>query len=355
MAEDVRGSRGSVQSYRLDEDRLDGFLKAACKGRSVFALGRPAEGQDQYHLVRAVEWRPEEHCLGPYRPVEPLKALVFPPRERVGGDVADRDDRERIVVGVKNCDLSALQIHDHVFLQSEPVDPFYAEARRNTIVISCDCTEPRETCFCPVVKEQPYAKGGFDVNLSMTSTGVVVETGTDRGRALVREAVGDLEPAEEAMLAERENNRQAMTRRVCEQAERKGLECGRDLQKAVQATAESQLWKDFARDCVECGACNLACCTCHCFVMVDGKTGDRAARVKQWDSCLYMNFARVAGGANPRKHRAERLYNRFEKKFSFFPEVLGIYACDGCGRCAQACTGKIDIRDVLKRAVDESR
>ena len=28
--------------------------------------------------------------------------------------------------------------------------------------------------------------------------------------------------------------------------------------------------------------------------------------------------------------------------------------CDGCGRCAEACTGKIAIRDVLKRAVDES-
>ena len=30
------------------------------------------------------------------------------------------------------------------------------------------------------------------------------------------------------------------------------------------------------------------------------------------------------------------------------------YACDGCGRCTEACIGKIDIREVLKRAVDES-
>ncbi|MBN1270235.1 MAG: 4Fe-4S dicluster domain-containing protein, partial [Kiritimatiellae bacterium] len=74
-----------------------------------------------------------------------------------------------------------------------------------------------------------------------------------------------------------------------------------------------------------------------------------------WDSCLFKNFARVAGGANPRSHRAERLLNRFDKKFNFFPGVLeGLYACDGCGRCIEACTGQIDIRDVLKRAVDES-
>ena len=36
--------------------------------------------------------------------------------------------------------------------------------------------------------------------------------------------------------------------------------------------------------------------------------------------------------------------------FNFFPQILGEYACDGCGRCIQACTGKIDIRDVLKEA-----
>ena len=77
-------------------------------------------------------------------------------------------------------------------------------------------------------------------------------------------------------------------------------------------------------------------------------------RTRQWDSCLYMNFARVGGGANPRKHRAERLHNRFDKKFNFFPEVLGRYACDGCGRCIKACTGKIDIRAVLKKACDEA-
>jgi predicted aldo/keto reductase-like oxidoreductase len=35
--------------------------------------------------------------------------------------------------------------------------------------------------------------------------------------------------------------------------------------------------------------------------------------------------------------------------------VLKKYACDGCGRCIEACTGKIDIRDVLKKALDETK
>ena len=62
----------------------------------------------------------------------------------------------------------------------------------------------------------------------------------------------------------------------------------------------------------------------------------------------------MAGGANPRARRSERLRNRFDKKFNFAPEVFGFYACDGCGRCTEACIGKIDIRDVLKRAVGDA-
>ena len=128
-----------------------------------------------------------------------------------------------------------------------------------------------------------------------------------------------------------------------------------DLRQAVAGSFESALWVDFAADCVECGACNFICCTCHCFLLNDGVDASGCpARSKTWDACLYANFARTAGDGNPRHLRSERLRNRFDKKFIYFPQVLGTYACDGCGRCTEACIGKIDIREVLKRAVDES-
>ncbi len=341
--------------YRLDTARLDDFLKLICEGREVFALEKE---DNQYHLVRANEWQPGNHTIGTFRQIEPLKSLVFKPREFLGSVTSNSEVpeiKERIIIGVKNCDLSALKVYDYVFLKTEPVDPFYAEAREKTIIVSSDCTDMREVCFCSVMNQQPYTKEGFDINISPISKGFVVEAGSDRGEELLNRANQYLEPADESIINERDGRREKMTRRVREQAEKKGLKPGLDFQNAIRKSSESKLWDGFAENCVECGACNFVCGTCHCFLLADGKgDGNTPSRIKQWDSCLYMNFARVAGGANPRKHRAERLYNRFDKKFNFFPQVLNIYACNGCGRCIEACAGKIDIRDVLRKALDES-
>ncbi len=340
-------------AYKITAEKLDALLKALCEGRKLICL---EQANDQLHLVRADGWSPEKHTLGAYRPVEPLKSLVFQPREFLGSLTDDTEvagGKEVIVVGAKNCDLSALRIHDYVFL-SDPVDPYYKAARERTILVSCDCTDAREVCFCTAVNEQPYAKKGFDVNLSETSKGYVVESGSEKGEKLLKSAGALLEPADEAILKERDQKRADMAKKVADLAASKGLKAGQDYQAAIKKSEESDLWDDFSKDCVECGACNYVCCTCHCFLLADGMVEGKApGRVKQWDSCLHLNFARVAGGANPRKHRSERLHNRFDKKFNFFPQVLKTYACDGCGRCAEACTGKIDIRDVLKRALDE--
>jgi predicted aldo/keto reductase-like oxidoreductase len=48
------------------------------------------------------------------------------------------------------------------------------------------------------------------------------------------------------------------------------------------------------------------------------------------------------------------LRNRYEKKFEFFPNVLGKIACTGCGRCITGCPAKIDIRRILKNLVKEA-
>lgn len=345
------------------QKEIHSFLGAISKGRIVYAtVKNEQENQDSatngnvnYYMVRADTWNPQKHILAPYRSVEPLKSLFFRPREILGMSQEEKKIRnipESIVIGVKNCDLSALKIHDYVFMQIEPVDPIYTEIREKTILVSIDCSDVRETCFCTAVKQKPYASTGFDINLAPVSDGFLVEANTDRGKALLKEAEHLLVEADPHSIEERERRRTNIVTLVNANVKSAGLSAEDDFRMAVERTMETELWDKIAQDCVECGACNFVCCTCHCFLLTDGYSKKMIAeRMKQWDSCLYRNFARVAGGANPRKHRAERLYNRFDKKFSFFPQILGSYACDGCGRCIESCAGKIDIRQVLKEAI----
>lgn len=347
----------NTSTQRITEGRtIDEFLAALSRGRELFTLQAGEEGQ--YHLVRADRWDAEKHTLGDFRQIEPLKSIMFQPREYFGPTFqtaeTEPDMPERIVVGVKNCDLAGLRIQDHVFNGLPPGDPRYVEAREKTILVACDCTDCLDACFCPAVGEQPYAERGYDINISPLMETWLIDTGSDKGEKLLQGMSGYLMPANEGLLEEREQRRAAMTKRLDEQSAQHGLRPGMDLAAAVRGAKDSSMWGDFAQDCVECGACNFVCCTCHCFQLTDGTSDGVPVRGKQWDGCLLMNFARVAGGANPRAGRAKRLQNRFQKKFDYFPEVLDCYACDGCGRCTEVCTGNIDIRAVLKRAVDEA-
>lgn len=337
-----------------DAHGLDDVLNALSAGREVYAPS--GAGNGNLKLSRGDNWQTGFHTLGSYRTTEPLKALFFPAREFVGrwdGVAVRAPMPERIVFGVKNCDLSSLAVFDQVFLHGVAEDSYYAEARRKTVLVSSDCNAHRDVCFCPAVGEQPWAESGFDINISETPDGVLIEEGSTRGAELIRSIEHMLEEPSPMQLASLQGQRLRHYRELAEDCENHGLKPGTDLQAAVEGAFESELWGDFARDCVECGACNFICCTCHCFLLADGvDAAGVPARTKLWDACLYDGFARTAGGGTPRPYRAERLRNRFDKKFSYFPQVMDRYACDGCGRCTEACIAGIDIRAVLKAAVE---
>jgi ferredoxin len=55
----------------------------------------------------------------------------------------------------------------------------------------------------------------------------------------------------------------------------------------------------------------------------------------------------MAGGLTPRLQLTERFRNHYQHKFVAFPRNWGITACSGCGRCIDACMGRIDKRECL--------
>ena len=298
----------------------------------------------------------EDVVIGEVRSFEPLKSFFTPAREIVAEDfepdIPHSEDKPFAIVGVKACDLKGFKIHDYVFKDHDYQDPFYIKLREENLIISADCTRAIETCFCLSMDVKPYPQENFDINLSQVREGYVVDVGSPKGQALVEKNSSLFEDANEELISEREEQRAKVTREVEKNIEKNDIPHQDALNGVIEKKFESDIWKDEAETCVECGACNVICPTCHCFLLYDQKDEQRMARLRIWDSCMIKDFARVAGGANPRPELWMRLRNRFEKKFDFFPKVANIYACTGCGRCISACPAKIDIREVLKKLAE---
>ncbi|MBN2587442.1 MAG: 4Fe-4S dicluster domain-containing protein [Candidatus Fermentibacteraceae bacterium] len=292
--------------------------------------------------------------IGEIRSFDPLKAFFFLGREKVAEDFSPdipRDERPPCIVGAKACDLKGFRILDFVFMDEEYGDPTYIRARKEGLIISADCTGVGETCFCTAVDVSPWPEADFDINLSPVEGGFLVAVGSEKGKKLVDEH-GSLfsETEDKELLDSVKKNRSDISKQVAKNVKKKEIPSVDRLKRLVQKQyEESDLWKESSEDCVECGACNVICPTCHCFLLYDQRSGGKLARYRVWDSCMIKDFARVAGGENPRDRLWMRLRNRFDKKFNYFPEVASEIACTGCGRCIAACPGKIDIREVLAR------
>ena len=336
----------------LSKADLKSFLDKLLIDYDVFV---PVKKGDQ-RFYKKYAGTAEEAVIGEVRPFEPLKAFFSKAREKLAVDfkpeIPSGGPKPFAIVGVKACDLKGFKVQNNVYKENEYKDPLYIKAREENLIISADCTFAIPTCFCLAVDVKPYPQENFDLNLSQVRGGFIVTVGSDKGQCLVdaNDALFQ-EPSQEALLEEVERRK-----KVIKEVEKNLVESNvprQDrFQGIIEKNYESEIWDDEAKTCVECGACNTICPTCHCFLLADQKNEKHFIRYRLWDSCMVKDFARVAGGANPRPRLWMRLRNRFEKKFDFFPKIAGIYACTGCGRCITACPAKIDIRQVLKRLVD---
>ncbi len=294
--------------------------------------------------------------IGEVRAFEPLKAFYFQARQKVARDFQDEmpeaSHKPLCLVGVKACDLKGFKILDTVFLGADYQDPFYKETRERNLILAADCTSALDVCFCLSLLGKPYPQDDFDINLSEIDGGYVVQAGSEKGKRVLDSYSTYLQGASKEQITARDRQRARVTAQVKRNIQEHGVPMQDSLEGVIRRNFEASLWKEEAATCVECGACNTICPTCHCFLLFDQLNENDLVRYRLWDSCLIKDFAKVAGGANPRPHLWMRLRNRFEKKFDFFPAVNDLYACTGCGRCILACPGKIDIRKVLKRNVE---
>lgn len=288
------------------------------------------------------------------RTCTPVKEFLFPLRELAAvypEPSEPKDIKPFAVFGLKDCDLRSIEVLDKVFAEEEFEDTFYVSRREKMFIISSDCSDPAQSCFCNVLNGQPFAQSEFDLNVSQIMDRFIIEVGSQKGKDFIDKNPGIFTEATDALLADRDKNRAEAQNQL--EKNNADLKFDVPVNEIVQNSQDSDVYDEEATTCVECQACTRVCPTCHCFYLYDTKQEDYFTKMKMWDSCMSLVYAEVAGGANPRKMLGDRLKHRFMHKFSYFLDRYGIEMCVGCGRCVDAEAGEVDIRKVLKKLNEE--
>ena len=246
-----------------------------------------------------------------------------------------------MIFGVRACDAASFKILDSVYL-SEPVDTFYQNRREHGVVMTMSCTKPSETCFCSVFGIDAAEPAG-DVSCWMTDDAVLMQANTEKGEALL----ASLPMLEDAADDAAEESK-AKTKAILEKLPLKNLSTDSFGGDKLMELFNSDKWAGLSEACLGCGTCTFVCPTSQCYDIRDYDTGHGVQRFRCWDSCMYSDFTKTAGG-QPRPTQVERFRQRFMHKLVYYPaNNEGVFGCVGCGRCMKSCPISMNIVKVMK-------
>src|SRR3989339_53074 len=286
-----------MTEYLLTTENLHNLVRQLIAEATIYA---PINTAGRKYLEIVSPNNIDRIDLDGFRTVDTFKTAVFKISEQVAryfGQEEAAPIKKQVFLGIRACDLEGLSIGDRVFLEGDITDPFYKRLRENLLLISADCNDCGPTCFCTVVKGNPYPTRFFDLNLSPVDEGFIVEAKSEPGRALVDKYREYFNSPSDYMTREKNNNRREIIKKIANVNAAFHLRL--DLTQTHKANLENKIWKTLTKDCVECSACNFACPSCTCFLLLDGAAGPAAnSRHKVWDACLKNGYSEVAGGAN---------------------------------------------------------
>jgi ferredoxin len=289
------------------------------------------------------------YTVGPHS----WKKFLFPSRQRLWqGRKTDDSSFETLIdeepapryafIGVRACDLHAIQVQDQVFTGGSYQDPVYAANREDNFIVAVNCGQAAKTCFCTSMNTGPKVDDGYDIALTEIINGknhyFVAEAGTERGNELL-----DQIPARPA-APEDELAAQACTEKAKAEIERSINTA--DIKELLYRNYDNPHWEELQQRCLSCGNCTMVCPTCFCSKVEDTTdlTGRHAERWRSWDSCFTLDFSYVHGGS-VRSSVKSRYRRWLTHKLATWIEQFGSSGCVGCGRCITWCPVGIDITE----------
>ncbi|MBN2135621.1 MAG: 4Fe-4S dicluster domain-containing protein [Acidobacteria bacterium] len=346
-----------MKTYFISEEGLQDFAKSLSEKLEVYAPYYPKNElkaeTDESHYFKVTPECGRTIDLKGIRTVEPLKVFFFKLKSFVANyskdglkDVDEVTETKRAIFGVRDCDIKAMRIQDVNFLEGDFYDPFFANMRKSTLIFSSDCTFAGKSCFCTLLGQNPYAEEDYDLNFASVKNGYMVEVGSEKGQKVIDDFSNFFKDGGEKYKKDIDAERKRIKQDLVKQNKQY------DFEGSVVDVAESNIrsprWTKEIETCIECGACTNVCPSCRCYYLRDQLGDEGFERIANWDSCQIPGYSRMAGGGNARPLMVDRFSNRFMCKFNWGVKIFGEVACKGCGRCVDACMGKIDIRSVMK-------
>jgi sulfhydrogenase subunit beta (sulfur reductase) len=246
-------------------------------------------------------------------------------------------------LGVRACDLKAIQVLDRALMMPQYRDPVYTPLRESSIVVVVNCGRSGENCFCASMGTGPKAEAGYDLAITELPGGLLIDV--PKGREGLLAGI-ELKPASAEEIEAERDLMDEVSSQMKRHIDREGPA---DF---MYGGIDSPVWDDVAQRCLSCGNCTMVCPTCFCNILQDRTelTDGSVSRVRVWDSCLSKNFTYSAGG-NPRLERKARYRQFVMHKFAYWTDQFKLYGCVGCGRCITWCPVGIDITDTVNRVL----
>jgi sulfhydrogenase subunit beta (sulfur reductase) len=322
--------------YSIGKEEWDKILEQLILSYTIFATVSNEFGQD-YELLK-VEDIPFILYNKP-KPATPLKSFFLPVKENV---TTDRDSgKPRIILGIPNCDIEGLNLLDEIYLDNDYKDIFFGDRRNQTILISSDCFSTQVHCHCLTYSIKPYSTKTADLSIVQMNGYIIFRIITVKGDEFIRKISGAVAVNDQNIISSIEKKHKETEELLIKSNNKLPdyLTTGRLI-----ASANEDAWKKISSDCVSCGACTTICPTCTCFLLIDKPDFEK---VKQMDACQYPGFERVAGGEDALQELTHRFRNRYMCKYLWKPKKYKSIACTGCGRCIEACIGKINKNELF--------
>ena len=279
--------------------------------------------------------------------------------QRAGDDIVidlPSDETPKLAfLGMRACEISAIDLQDKALMHNEMPDPDYSARRSQALFIAVNCGTAGENCFCVSMDTGPRVDAGYDIALTELLDDrrhdFLVDIGSEDGAAIAAKL--PLRVVEAADLKEAENV-------VANTAASMGRHLETDgLKEILQTNQSHQHWSTIGDKCLACSNCTLVCPTCFCHTTEDvtDLEGAAAERRQRWDSCFSLEFTHLHGGS-VRPSVASRYRQWMTHKLAHWVDQFGSAGCVGCGRCITWCPAGIDITEeaaALRQSLEGSQ